>query len=248
MANSREEESFYGKSGWRSQPMLRSLSEVHRTLVVPHPARFYRKLLAFAGPGFLVAVGYMYPGNWATDLSGGSKFNYTLLSVIMITKCMAILLQSLSQQRAIDTCGHRTQDRRDHDATQSLSAFLDRADAQLRTQSARQTGSDQVRDDRLDVRAHVRSLHQCRDSDCFGGDVLSQRPQRGCRDRRCLQTSLAATRCHRREYSLRDRAAGFRPKFYAHRHSRWPDRDGRIYQHSSKTVTMPVDHPLDCHP
>src|SRR5947199_8405487 len=52
MANSREEESFYGKSGWRSQPMLRSLSEVHRTLVVPHPARFYRKLLAFAGAAF----------------------------------------------------------------------------------------------------------------------------------------------------------------------------------------------------
>src|SRR5213595_424914 len=96
MANSREEESFYGKSGWRSQPMLRSLSEVHRTLVVPHPARFYRKLLAFAGPGFLVAVGYMDPGNWATDLAGGSKFNYTLLSVIMISNFMAILLQSLS--------------------------------------------------------------------------------------------------------------------------------------------------------
>jgi manganese transport protein len=103
MANSREEESFYGKSGWRSQPMLRSLSEVHRTLVVPHPARFYRKLLAFAGPGFLVAVGYMDPGNWATDLAGGSKFNYTLLSVIMISNFMAILLQSLSLKLGIAT-------------------------------------------------------------------------------------------------------------------------------------------------
>src|SRR5256885_5800341 len=101
MANSREEESFYEKSGWRSQPMLRSLSEVHRTLVVPHPARFYRKLLAFAGPGFLVAVGYMDPGNWATDLAGGSKFNYTLLSVIMISNFMAILLQSLSLKLGI---------------------------------------------------------------------------------------------------------------------------------------------------
>src|SRR5213076_1328970 len=97
MADSREDETFYGKSGWRSQPMLRSLSEVHRTLVVPHPASFYRKLLAFAGPGFLVAVGYMDPGNWATDLAGGSKFNYTLLSVIMISNFMAILLQSLPQ-------------------------------------------------------------------------------------------------------------------------------------------------------
>src|SRR2546430_3899750 len=103
MANSREEESFYGKSGWRSQPMLRSLSEVHRTLVVPHPARFYRKLLAFAGPGFLVAVGYMDPGNWATDLAGGSKFNYTLLSVIMISNFMAILLPSLSLKLGIAT-------------------------------------------------------------------------------------------------------------------------------------------------
>ena len=63
MANSSEDDLLYGKSGWRSQPMLRSLSEVHRTLVVPHPASFYRKILAFAGPGFLVAVGYMDPGN-----------------------------------------------------------------------------------------------------------------------------------------------------------------------------------------
>src|SRR5437667_343829 len=114
MANSREEESFYGKSGWRSQPMLRSLSEVHRTLVVPHPARFYRKLLAFAGPGFLVAVGYMDPGNWATDLAGGSKFNYTLISVIMISNFMAILLQSLSLKLGIATGRDLAQACRDH--------------------------------------------------------------------------------------------------------------------------------------
>src|SRR3989440_396911 len=114
MANSREEEMFYGKSGWRSQPMLRSLSEVHRTLVVPHPARFYRKLLAFAGPGFLVAVGYMDPGNWATDLAGGSKFNYTLLSVIMISNFMAILLQSLSLKLGIATGRDLAQACRDH--------------------------------------------------------------------------------------------------------------------------------------
>ncbi len=114
MTNSREEESFYGKSGWRSQPMLRSLSEVHRTLVVPHPARFYRKLLAFAGPGFLVAVGYMDPGNWATDLAGGSKFNYTLLSVIMISNFMAILLQSLSLKLGIATGRDLAQACRDH--------------------------------------------------------------------------------------------------------------------------------------
>src|SRR5881396_4195385 len=103
MANSRDEESFYGKSGWRSQPMLRSLSEVHRTLVVPDAAGFFRKALAFAGPGFLVAVGYMDPGNWATDLAAGSRYNYTLLSVIMISNLMAILLQSLAIKLGVVT-------------------------------------------------------------------------------------------------------------------------------------------------
>src|SRR5205823_4546191 len=114
MANSREEESFYGKSGWRSQPMLRSLAEMHRTLVVPHPARFYRKLLAFAGPGFLVAVGYMDPGNWATDLAGGSKYNYALLSVILISNFMAILLQSLALKLGIATGRDLAQACHDH--------------------------------------------------------------------------------------------------------------------------------------
>ncbi|MEN3370565.1 MAG: manganese transport protein [Verrucomicrobiota bacterium] len=113
MPNS-EDDALYGKSGWRSQPQLRSLSEVHRTLVVPHPATFYRKVLAFAGPGFLVAVGYMDPGNWATDLAGGSKYNYTLLSVIMISNFMAILLQSLSLKLGIATGRDLAQACRDH--------------------------------------------------------------------------------------------------------------------------------------
>jgi manganese transport protein len=94
--------------------MLRSLSEVHRTLPVPHQAGFYRKVLAFAGPGFLVAVGYMDPGNWATDLAGGSKYNYTLLSVIMISNFMAILLQSLSLKLGIATGRDLAQACRDH--------------------------------------------------------------------------------------------------------------------------------------
>src|SRR6059036_3007431 len=123
MANSREEERFYGKSGWRSQPMLRSLSEVHRTLVVPHPASFFRKLLAFAGPGFLVAVGYMDPGNWATDLAGGSKYNYSLLAVIMISNLMAILLQSLSLKLGIATGRDLAQASRDH-FSKPVSFFL----------------------------------------------------------------------------------------------------------------------------
>ena len=81
---------------------------------VPHQAGFYRKILAFAGPGFLVAVGYMDPGNWATDLAGGSKYNYTLLSVIMISNFMAILLQSLSLKLGIATGRDLAQACRDH--------------------------------------------------------------------------------------------------------------------------------------
>ncbi len=79
----------------------RSLPEVHGTIAVPHGAGFFRKMLAFAGPGYLVAVGYMDPGNWATDLAGGSRYGYTLLSVIMISNLMAILLQALSVRLGI---------------------------------------------------------------------------------------------------------------------------------------------------
>ena len=73
-----------------------------------------RKLLAFAGPGFLVAVGYMDPGNWATDLAGGSKYNYTLLSVIMLSNLMAILLQALSIKLGVVTGRDLAQACRDH--------------------------------------------------------------------------------------------------------------------------------------
>ena len=87
--------------GWRSEPLAPSLREVHKSIVVPHDASFWRKLLAFAGPGYLVAVGYMDPGNWATDLAGGARYGYTLLSVILISNLMAILLQSLSVRLGI---------------------------------------------------------------------------------------------------------------------------------------------------
>ncbi len=96
MPNSGDSEALHPQTGWHSKPARPSLSEVHRTLVVPSSASFLRKLLAFAGPGFLVAVGYMDPGNWATDLAGGSKYNFTLLSVIMLSNFMAILLQALA--------------------------------------------------------------------------------------------------------------------------------------------------------
>lgn len=80
-----------------------SLAEVYRTIRVPKDAGFWRKLFAFAGPGYLVAVGYMDPGNWATDIAGGSAFGYTLLSVILISNFMAILLQALCVRLGIAT-------------------------------------------------------------------------------------------------------------------------------------------------
>ena len=81
--------------GWRRKTEQVSLPEVHRSVVVPRSASFWRKLFAFSGPGFLVAVGYMDPGNWATDLAAGAKFGYALLSIVMISNLMAILLQHL---------------------------------------------------------------------------------------------------------------------------------------------------------
>lgn len=91
-----------------------SLSEVNRTINIPKGMGFWRKMLAFAGPGYLVAVGYMDPGNWATDLAGGSAFGYTLLSVILISNLMAILLQSLSAKLGIVTGRDLAQACRDH--------------------------------------------------------------------------------------------------------------------------------------
>jgi manganese transport protein len=86
--------------GWRTEPQERSLREVHASIAVPHGAGFWRKLFAFAGPGYLVAVGYMDP-DWATDLAGGARYGYALLSVIMISNLMAILLQALSLRLGI---------------------------------------------------------------------------------------------------------------------------------------------------
>ena len=101
-------------SPWRLEALTPSLPEVHRSLGVPKTASFWRKMVAFAGPGFLVAVGYMDPGNWATDLAAGSKYNYTLLSVIMISNLMAILLQSLAVKLGVVTERDLAQACRDH--------------------------------------------------------------------------------------------------------------------------------------
>ena len=100
--------------GWRRTPVHVSLPEVHRSIVVPMTASFWRKLIAFSGPGFLVAVGYMDPGNWATDLSGGAKFGYALLTVVMISNLMAILLQHLCIKLGVATGRDLAQACRDH--------------------------------------------------------------------------------------------------------------------------------------
>jgi manganese transport protein len=102
------------EAGWRSKNQRPSLEEVHRSIPVPKGLSFWRKMLAFSGPGYLVAVGYMDPGNWATDLAGGSAFGYTLLSVILISNLMAILLQSLCAKLGIVTGRDLAQACRDH--------------------------------------------------------------------------------------------------------------------------------------
>ena len=80
-----------------------SLPEVHRSIKILENSGFWRKMLAYAGPGYLVSVGYMDPGNWATDIAGGSRFGYTLLSVILLSNLMAILLQSLCVRLGVAT-------------------------------------------------------------------------------------------------------------------------------------------------
>jgi manganese transport protein len=114
MNSSEFPEASSSDAGWRQANRTPSLQEVHRTVPVPKTFSFWRKLLAFSGPGYLVAVGYMDPGNWATDLAGGSAFGYRLLSVILISNLMAILLQSLCARLGIVTGRDLAQACRDH--------------------------------------------------------------------------------------------------------------------------------------
>jgi manganese transport protein len=99
---------------WRLAATSPSLPEVHSTLAIPTSGGFWRKLLAFAGPGFLVAVGYMDPGNWATDIAAGSRYNYRLLFVVMLSNLMAILLQNLAIKLGVVTGRDLAQACRDH--------------------------------------------------------------------------------------------------------------------------------------
>src|SRR6478672_4129973 len=89
------------EEGWRRPQKQPSLPEVFRSVRIPKKGSWLRKFIAFAGPGYLVAVGYMDPGNWATDIAGGSAFGYSLLSVILLSNLMAIVLQALSARLGI---------------------------------------------------------------------------------------------------------------------------------------------------
>lgn len=100
--------------GWQRVKHADSLPEVFSSINIPKDASFWRKLFAFAGPGLMVAVGYMDPGNWATDIAGGAQFGYTLLSVILISNLFAIILQHLSLKLGIVAERDLAQACRDH--------------------------------------------------------------------------------------------------------------------------------------
>jgi manganese transport protein len=118
-----EAEKKPSRPAWRGSLLLPSLPESHRSIPIAANASWIRKILAFAGPGYLVAVGYMDPGNWATDIGGGSKFGYTLLSVILISNLMAMFLQALSAKLGIVTGRDLAQACRDH-YSRRMSIFL----------------------------------------------------------------------------------------------------------------------------
>ncbi len=102
------------KKSWRRENATPSLQEVHKSIPIKKTGSFFRKLLGFIGPGYLVAVGYMDPGNWATSIAGGSAYGYTLLSVILISNLMAILLQALAAKLGIVSGRDLAQACRDH--------------------------------------------------------------------------------------------------------------------------------------
>lgn len=101
-------------AAWRYPRTRPSLPESYHSVHVPRGVSFWRKAFAFAGPGYMVAVGYMDPGNWATDIAGGARFGYTLLSVILLSNLMAILLQALALKLGIVTGRDLAQACRDH--------------------------------------------------------------------------------------------------------------------------------------
>ncbi|MEN9446921.1 MAG: hypothetical protein RJA25_210 [Bacteroidota bacterium] len=114
---------FTNNKDWRLERSANSLPESFSSIAIPKNVKGWRKLLAFAGPGLMVAVGYMDPGNWATDIAGGSSFGYTLLSVILISNLFAILLQHLCVKLGIATGRDLAQACKDS-YSKSVSIFL----------------------------------------------------------------------------------------------------------------------------
>ena len=114
MASTNTSAELRTRQGWRASADVPSLPEAFRTVPVYSGASVWRKLLAFAGPGYLVAVGYMDPGNWATDVGGGAKFGYTLLSVILLSNLIAMFLQALAAKLGIATGRDLAQACRNH--------------------------------------------------------------------------------------------------------------------------------------
>jgi len=102
------------KKAWRQDKHSNSLPEVFSSVTIPKNAGFWRKFFAFAGPGLMIAVGYMDPGNWATDIAGGAQFGYTLLSVVLISNLFAMVLQHLSLKLGIVAERDLAQACRDH--------------------------------------------------------------------------------------------------------------------------------------
>ncbi len=96
-----EDRDILPTAGWNQPVREPSLPEAFRSVQVPKNAKFWRRMLSFVGPGYLVAVGYMDPGNWATDITGGSVYAYALLSVILLSNFIAIYLQALAAKLGI---------------------------------------------------------------------------------------------------------------------------------------------------
>src|SRR5204863_448278 len=135
--------------GWRQPSATVSLPEVHGSVPIPLTGGFWRKMLAFAGPGYLVAVGYMDPGNWATDLAGQTGD---------ARRDGRVPAVGSDRARSGDAVHRSQHSRRNRDAAQSLSTLVHHSDAEVRRQPGKQARGGSIRDDRFNGRAHVRPV------------------------------------------------------------------------------------------
>src|SRR5947199_45827 len=232
--------------GWRRPRLAPSLAEVYRTVPVSTGA-WWRKALAFAGPGYLVAVGYVDPGNWATDLAGGSRFGYALLSVILLSNLMAILLQGLAAKLGIVTGRDLAQACRDHYSRPTALALwvlceVAIAACDLAEVIGSAIGLNLLFGIPLPWGIAITAL-----------DVLivlflqnkGFRSRRGRRNPGGLPPAQAAPGLGRGQRRVRPRLARVGPELDAHRDARGSDRDGRFPEHPHPAVVAAAHHPLD---